>query len=222
MPALAPARARIRCGSSLTGVAVQRTCRSPAGLEVSSSWTGIRSCGPIDLERLTDWRAGVSRRPSGLEPGSAGSAQSAGLAQIRGPGTDPRPVRGLLRSARWRAQHHAHDEEDEEQAHDERERRDVTRLGRLHGASPPGRLRTGIPDRFGLSIDGSPAACVAWPHRHLAIVRRPSLPVTDSGRPHHSARSRSSGHRAVPRRPRSGSPPYPSTRGQSCRPRADR
>jgi len=53
-------------------------------------------------------------------------------------------------SAGRRPEHDADDEEDQEHAHDERERPDVTRLCRLHDASPPGFTSDQIP---GWSID---------------------------------------------------------------------
>lgn len=62
------------------------------------------------------------------------------------------------------AEQHRDDEQDQEQADDERERRHVTRLSRLHRASPWSRLNRS-PDRFRLSIARWVEMRVAWAHR---------------------------------------------------------
>ena len=68
-------------------------------------------------------------------------------------------------SAGWRPQHHAHDEQDEEESHDERERPHVSWMCRLHDAPPPS-LSNRIPGRFVASIDARDGLLV--PPRRLA------------------------------------------------------
>ncbi len=65
-------------------------------------------------------------------------------------------------SAGWRPQHHTHDEQDEEESHDERERPHVPWMCRLHDAPPPS-LSNRIPGRFATSIDARDGPRVALP-----------------------------------------------------------
>ena len=77
-------------------------------------------------------------------------------------------------SAGWRPQHHTHDEQDEEESHDERERPHVPWMCRLHDAPPPS-LSNRIPGRFATSIDardGPRVARAAWRRGHRNGVSR--------------------------------------------------